>query len=87
MVCVHKSTTDHALAWRVRDALAAHPLLGGATARIAVDASCRGVTLHGWTSDCEVEQLALCLAKRAAGYRPVGLVLNRNAFQHATSIG
>ncbi len=75
MVQVHKTTTDAATAWRVRDVLAAHPLLGGATAQISVVATGRGVALHGWAQDEAIERLALRLALRAAGCRPVFLAL------------
>jgi hypothetical protein len=55
------------MAWRVRDALASHPLLGGATAQITVIASHHGVILEGWTVDDQIKQLAMRLARRAAG--------------------
>ena len=83
MVNVHGSTTDLATAWRVRDALAAHPLLGGATARISVLATRRGVSLHGWAHDAAIEQLALRLARRAAGCRPLSLALHGDACSDA----
>jgi hypothetical protein len=54
-------------AWRVRDALASHPLLGGATAQITVIAGPHCVVLEGWTVDEQVKQLAIRLARRAAG--------------------
>ena len=80
MVKVHSTTTDSATAWRVRDALAAHPLLGGATAQITVVATQHGVSLHGWAHDAAIEELATRLALRAAGCRPVSLSLNSSRF-------
>jgi osmotically-inducible protein OsmY len=71
MVKVHQHTTDQVVAWRVRDALAAHPLLGGATAQIQVIASYEGVMLDGWVVDEHIMQLAMRLAQRAAGKRCV----------------
>jgi hypothetical protein len=58
-------------AWRVRDALASHPLLGGATAQITVVACHHGLRLEGWTVDDQVRQLAIRLARRAAGRCPL----------------
>ena len=69
MVKVHHYTTDRVVAWRVRDALAAHPLLGGATAQIQIIASYEGVILDGWVLDEQIVQLAVRLARRAAGKR------------------
>jgi hypothetical protein len=71
MVKVHVTTTDLCAAWRVRDALAAHPLLGGATAQISVIAHGQGIVLDGWAIDDEVIALAVRLASRAAGQRTV----------------
>jgi len=71
MVKVHQHTTDQVVAWRVRDALAAHPFLGGATAQIQVIASYEGVILDGWVVDEHIMQLAVRLAHRAAGKRCV----------------
>jgi hypothetical protein len=71
MVKVHISTTDHVAAWRVRDALAAHPLLGGATAQISVIAHCHGIVLDGWALDDRAVKLAVRLAHGAAGHRGV----------------
>jgi hypothetical protein len=71
MVKVHIATTDHVTAWRVRDALAVHPLLGGAMAHIQVMASSYGIVLEGWAVDEQAVQLALKLACRAAGQRAV----------------
>ncbi len=75
MVKVHHHTTDRIVAWRVRDALAAHPLLGGATAQIQVIGSYEGVILEGWVLDERVVALALRLAHRAAGKRCIQLRL------------
>jgi hypothetical protein len=71
MVRVELNAAAPAIAWRVRDALASHPLLGGATAQITVVASTYGVILEGWTVDEQVSQLAIRLAHRAAGHCPV----------------
>jgi hypothetical protein len=71
MVTVHLTTTDIVTAWRVRDALAAHPLLGGAMAQISVSAHLQGIMLDGWAVDDQTVTLALRLAKRAAGQRAV----------------
>lgn len=70
MIKVHHETTDPVTAWRVRDALACHPLLGGASTQIAVLASRRRIVLTGWASDDELTRLATRMAGRAAG-RPV----------------
>jgi osmotically-inducible protein OsmY len=71
MVKVHHQTTDQIVAWRVRDALAAHPLLGGATAQIHIIAGYEEVILIGWAVDEAVIQLALRLTRRVAGKRSV----------------
>ncbi len=71
MVRVSHSASDRITAWRVRDALASHPLLGGATAQISIRADFDSVTLEGWALDDRVQQLALRMALRAAGRRPV----------------
>ncbi|MCB0185447.1 MAG: BON domain-containing protein [Caldilineaceae bacterium] len=71
MVRVDQSTTDRIVAWRVRDALAAHPLLGGHMAQITVIAGYEGVILDGWAQDEDVLQLAVKLARRAAGARSI----------------
>jgi hypothetical protein len=71
MVRVSQGAADRVTAWRVRDALAVHPLLGGATAQIDILADFDVVTLQGWTLDDQVQQVALRLARRAAGVRPV----------------
>lgn len=75
MVRVSHGAADRVTAWRVRDALAVHPLLGGATARIDILADFDAVILEGWTLDNQVQQLALRLARRAAGTRPVQMHL------------
>ena len=69
MVKIHATTTDQVTAWRVRDALAAHPLLGGATAQIQVIASTQGIVLDGWALNDQAIQLAVRLACQAAGQR------------------
>jgi len=71
MVKVHVNTTDTVTAWRVRDALAAHPLLGGATAQINVLAHLQGIVLDGWVIDECARQVAIRLANHAAGQRAV----------------
>lgn len=76
MVRVAINATDPNLAWRVRDALASHPLLGGATAQITVIASHHCVQLEGWAVDERVKALALRLARRAAGQCAVQMHLN-----------
>jgi hypothetical protein len=75
MVRVAMNAANPDTAWRVRDALASHPLLGGATAQITVVASHHCVVLEGWTVDDEVKQLAMRLARRAAGHCVVQLRL------------
>jgi hypothetical protein len=76
MVRVVCNAANPDTAWRVRDALASHPLLGGATAQITVIAALHGVVLEGWTVDDQVKQLAIRLARRAAGRSPVQLCLH-----------
>jgi hypothetical protein len=71
MVRVTLGASDPITAWRVRDVLAAHPLLGGATAQISVMACHDSVILEGWTLDERLHQLALRLARQAAGRRSV----------------
>ncbi len=75
MVKVNHHTTDRIVAWRVRDALAAHPLLGGATAQIQVIGSYEGVILEGWVLNERVVALALRLACRVAGKRCIQMRL------------
>ena len=81
MVRIAFNAPDPATAWRVRDALASHPLLGGATAHITIIACHHSVTLEGWTVDDEVQRIALHLARRAAGRRPVQLRLQRRSVE------
>jgi hypothetical protein len=76
MVRVHGDTSDRATAWRIRDALAAHPLLGGGAAQIRIIATREGIVLEGWTLDEDVRQLAVRMAHRAAGRRAVQLRLH-----------
>jgi hypothetical protein len=76
MVRVGLNATNPDTAWRVRDALASHPLLGGATAQITVIANPNCVVLEGWTVDDQVKQLAVRLARRAAGRCVVQLRLH-----------
>jgi hypothetical protein len=83
MVRVAINAADPATAWRVRDALASHPLLGGATAQITVKASYHCVVLEGWTVDDQVRQLAIRLARRAAGRCAVQMRLSSRPQQHA----
>jgi len=71
MVKVHVTTTHHPAAWRVRDALAAHPLLAGAMAQIDVRACGQGIVLEGWAMDEATVQLAMRIACRAAGQHAV----------------
>ncbi len=82
MVKVHHHTTDRIVAWRVRDALAAHPLLGGATAQIQVIGSYEGIILEGWVLDERVVQLALRLAHRVVGKRCIQLRLQTSPHSH-----
>jgi hypothetical protein len=76
MVRVALNAADPDTAWRVRDALASHPLSGGATAQITVLAMPNCVVLEGWTVDDQVKQLAIRLARRAAGRCAVQLHLH-----------
>lgn len=71
MVTVHCRTTDTITAWRVRDALACHPLLGGATADIAIEATHAHVTIHGWIAKQELTMVVNRLARQSAGRRTV----------------
>jgi len=82
MVRVAVNAADPNTAWRVRDALASHPLLGGATAQITVVASQHCVVLEGWTVDDQVKQLAGRLARRAAGRCVLQLHLQSCTRQH-----
>jgi osmotically-inducible protein OsmY len=89
MVKVHLTTTDLVTAWRVRDALAAHPLLGGATAQISVTAHGQGIVLDGWVIDEGTIALAVRLASRAAGQRCVQprLHTGRTRQEHGSAKG
>jgi len=76
MVRVSNSAINKTVAWRVRDAMARHPSLNSATARISIhtDLGATGqctVVLDGWTLDDRVRRLAVKLAVRAAGCCPV----------------
>ena len=71
MVKVSYCTSDQMTAWRIRDVLAAHPLLGGATAHIDVTASHERIVLEGWTIDEELRKSAVALAIQVAGRRAV----------------
>ena len=75
MVRVDHTTTDLATAWRVRDLLACHPQLGGATADINVIVNRHSVMLKGWTLDDDLVRIARQLAGRAAGRRLVDVRL------------
>ena len=76
MIRVSPSTIDQAMAWRVRDALARHPLLGGAITQIQIKACREAVTLEGWVLDEGLQELAKRIAAREAGSRPVAEQLN-----------
>jgi hypothetical protein len=85
MVRVAINAANPDTAWRVRDALASHPLLGGATAQLTVIAGAHCVVLEGWTVDDQVKQLAIRLAKRAAGHCAVQIrVYSRGACMPST---
>ncbi len=71
MVHVAAATSDHVTAWRVRDSLASHPMLGGGTADIRVLADYTHVVLEGWAMDAAVHDLAMKMASRSAGRRAV----------------
>ncbi len=73
MVRVDLMATDKITAWRIRDAMANHPLLGGCTAQISIDAGHEHVTLSGWTSDQGLSEIAGRLAQNAAGRRLVSI--------------
>lgn len=75
MIQVSSGSGDTALAWRVRDALARHPLLGGATTDITIEVSSQIITLEGWVLDEGLSDLAQRLASRAAGRHPIRLRL------------
>ena len=75
MVRVDLMATDKITAWRIRDAMANHPLLGGCTAQISIDAGREYVTLSGWASDQGLSEIAGRLAQNAAGRRLVSIDL------------
>ncbi len=83
MVRVAINAPDPDTAWRVRDALASHPLLGGATAQITVLAGEHYIVLEGWTVDDQVKQVATRLARRAAGRCVVQTLLHSHTPLHA----
>ena len=76
MVKVDLMTTDKITAWRIRDAMACHPLLGGRTAQISIDANHQHVTISGWTTDERLSEIAGRLAQGAAGRRLVSVNLS-----------
>jgi hypothetical protein len=84
MVKVSKVVTDPVTAWRIRDALATHPLLGGALAQIYVNAGYETILLEGWVFDEEVRHLALRLALRSAGRRAVEIRLRLRRSVHGS---
>jgi hypothetical protein len=71
MIRVTIGASDPITAWRVRDALASHPVLGGAASAISVGASHDRVVVEGWILDADLQAVATRLARRAAGARPV----------------
>ena len=71
MVKVAAGTYDQSTAWRVRDGTGEPSLLGGATACITVFVDADRVVLKGWTLDEYVLQVAMRVAVRSAGRRPV----------------
>ena len=73
MVRVHAMTTDKITAWRIRDALSRHPLLGGGTAQIDVEVVHEQVILTGWTADERLVQLVEQLVRRAAGRHAISV--------------
>ena len=75
MVRVDLMTTDKITAWRIRDAMACHPLLGGCTAQISIKANHEHVTLSGWASDERLSKIAHRLAQNAAGRRLISVNL------------
>lgn len=75
MVKVHLTTTDPITAWRIRDVLACHPLLGSAGAHIQVEANHETIVLRGWAVDAQLLGIAQRLAQGSAGRRAVQLQL------------
>jgi osmotically-inducible protein OsmY len=86
MVRVDSTTTDRITAWRIRDALASHPTLGGGTADICVVADYSSVVLQGWAMDSKVHDLAMKMATRAAGRRTVSMQLAIRNCRHVCSV-
>ena len=82
MVRVHGTTTDKITAWRIRDLLACHPLLGGAAADIHVTAHYDEVVLVGWIADEGLSAAAARLARGTAGRRTVDLQLRIGRHAH-----
>ena len=78
MVRVHAMTTDKITAWRVRDALACHPLLGGGTAQIDVEVDHDQVTLTGWAADERLLQLVEQLVRRTAGRHAISVQIHHD---------
>ncbi|MCB9138277.1 MAG: BON domain-containing protein [Caldilineaceae bacterium] len=76
MVRIHHKTSDPQMAWRVRDALACHPLLGGAMAQISVTARRDAVILQGWVADDDLKRTAIRLTTQVAGRRPLYIELH-----------
>ena len=79
MVQIEACPRDPAAAWRVRDSLAAHPLLGGSTAYIKIVANHDGIVLEGWAIDEAVRALAVRMAQRVAGRRAVEVHMSHGA--------
>lgn len=76
MVRVHALTTDKITAWRIRDLLATHPLLGSAAAQIDVQSDHETVILTGWAADAHLLQLVEQLATNAAGRRTLSMQIH-----------
>lgn len=77
MVTVNVRTTDPITAWRIRDLLACHPLLAGASVDIQVEADYDEVVLQGWVRDERLMHMAGRLARSSAGRRSVHVALER----------
>ena len=71
MIQVAPTASDLAMAWRVRDLLAQHPLLGGSGTRLTISACRASVVVEGWAADEDLVQHIRRTAHRAAGARPV----------------
>lgn len=87
MIRVAATTTDKHTAWRVRDALARHPLLGGGVTHIEIEAGQEQITLMGWVLDEGLCQLARKIAQREAGRRSVLIRLSIHAPTESASRG